>query len=96
MFVQGAVGFNRGAEVVVRADQRQGGGSGKQFSVGGWSKQLVRILRVKGFAIRKRDHLDTPEAPSEVGLRKDSGNPLLDYLLRNGLELCRQQQTKDR
>ncbi|OLB85918.1 MAG: hypothetical protein AUI17_05070 [Acidobacteriales bacterium 13_2_20CM_2_55_5] len=96
MFVQGAIGFNRGAEIVVRPDQRQRGCGGKQFGVRSGREQLVRILREKSFAVRKRYNLYTPEATSKVGLGKDGSNPLFDYLLRNSLELCRQQQTKDR
>src|SRR6202030_4850212 len=71
------VGLNRGAKLVVGADQRQGSRGGEQFRVRSRRKKFGGIERVKNFSSCGRGNFNTPKAACQVRLRKNGFHLLL-------------------
>ena len=92
--VEGAVGFDRGLESVVRPDQRHGRCGGEQLGVGSGSEKLVRIAGVKHFAGGERNYFDPPESARQVGRFENCANPFVERLARGGVQLREQQQAQ--
>ena len=96
--VERAGGFNGGAELVVRTNQRERGGGGEKLGVRCGREELVGVLRVQGlagrFVGRQRDDFDSPEAASKIGCAEHTGNAIRQRFNRSGQQGRGQQKDK--
>src|SRR5262249_50228165 len=94
ILVERSVGLDGGAEFVVRANQRQGGGGREELAIRGRRGQFVRIQRVKDLAVLSRCNLYSPKATRQVWLIQDGFNLFFErnvLLQGSGLRVCEKQ-----
>src|SRR5581483_8561110 len=94
VLVERARGFYRGAELVVRPDQRQRRCRREQLGIRSRGEQLVGVLGIKDLTGWDCDNLNAPKSAVEVWRRKNRGNTFLERLLLCGLGVDGQQETQ--